>query len=219
MNTQTATLEAVTAAPGMVSINGHLYMTDALGSHVPIDAVRTEDRLQDEVVRKIVGYAAPLAAEAARFRAHTFDDVDAYVELIHQNRKAKGEAKGNLTLFSFDGRMKVQVAISKPFSYGVELQAAKSLIDECIDGWAQDAHPNVRALIYDAFRPDKEGNVSRSALLRLLKLDFQDDRWKSAMAAIRDAERVIGSKRYVNIYRREKATDAWVRVAVDLASA
>ena len=53
----------------------------------------------------------------------------------------------------------------------------------------------------------------------LLRLDIQDERWLSAMVAIRDAMRVVGSKTYVRCYRRESREGEWQAVTIDLAKA
>ncbi len=219
--------EAITAAraegfqipAGHVVVNGNLYLVDSKGAFVPVERVRARDRLMDEVVRKIVGYAEPLAEQIARFRQHTFDDVDAFVALLEQDYGAKlGGQKGNITLTTFDGLQKVQVQVADAISFGPELQVAKGLVDECLNEWTADSNANVRAIVQRAFNVDKEGQVNRAELLQLLRLEIDDARWKRGMEAIKDSMRVVGSKRYVRFYRRAKATDAWQAVSIDVAA-
>lgn len=52
--------------PGAVEVNGKPYMTDAKGALVPLEQVKAQHRLEDEVVRKVVGYAEPLSAQRRR---------------------------------------------------------------------------------------------------------------------------------------------------------
>ncbi|SFJ32950.1 DUF3164 family protein, partial [Albimonas pacifica] len=70
-----------------------------------------------------------------------------------------------------------------------------------------------------AFNTDKAGQINRAEIFMLLRLDIQDERWLSAMVAIRDAMRVVGSKTYVRCYRRESREGAWQPVTIDLAKA
>jgi hypothetical protein len=216
MNDLTAT--PVELAPGHVSISGRLYMADAKGALVPVDAVPAQRKLEDELVRKIVGYAEPLAAEIARFREHTFDDVDGFVALMEQQYKARGGQKGNLTFTSYDGLLRVKVQVSDQIVFGPELQIAKGLVDECIQEWSGDIPDDLRVLINGAFDVDHANQINRGRLLQLLTYEISKPKWVDAMKAIRDSIRVVGSKRYVNMYRRANAQAPWVHVALDAAA-
>lgn len=206
--------------PGCVMVEGNLYRRDPKGALVPNELIKAQDTLEDETVRKVFGYAEELSAQIQRFKVHTFDDVDLLLAILAQDYKDKrGGQKGNVTLTSFDGLLKVQVAMADLISFGPQLQTAKSLVDQCLNEWAADSRPEIRGIIQRAFDIDKEGKVNRTELFSLLRFEIDDERWLSAMKAIRDSMRVIGTKRYVRFYRREKASDAWTAVSIDVASA
>lgn len=215
-------LRVTAAAPasGVITVNGKDYMTGPKGELVPVEAVKPADKLMHETVMKILGYAQPLAEQIARFKQHTFEDVDSFVALLDQEYGARaGGRKGNITLTSFDGLVKVQVQVADHISFGPELQTAKSLVDECLKDWTSEARTEIRAIVNRAFNVDKEGKVNRAELLGLLRLDIEDGRWGRAMDAIRDSMRVIGSKRYVRFYRRDHAQAQWRAVPIDIAAA
>lgn len=220
---QTATnpIEAAVALPpNVVEHGGKKYLHDAKGSLVPVESVKTADLMMDEIVRKVVGYAEPLSAQIARFKQHSFDDVDTLVEILTLTYGAKlGGRKGNITLYTFDGLMKVQVAVADNVVFGPELQVAKQLFDECVLEWSLGSHDHIRALIGKAFNTDKEGLVNRAELLSLTRVEIDDPRWNQAVAAIRDAQRVIGSKRYIRVYTRPNVDAAWVATTLDVAGA
>jgi hypothetical protein len=206
--------------PGAVPVAGKLYLKDAKGVLVPLEAVKPQDRLQDEVVRKILGYAEPLSAQIARFREHTFDDVDAFIGLLAQEYgDQRGGKKGNVTLTTFDGLQKVQVQVADQIEFGPELQIAKGLVDDCLAEWSAGSRTEIRAIVQRAFNVEKGGLINRAELLSLLRLEIQDARWQQAMKAIRDSMRVSGTKRYVRIYRRKDPTAAWEAVSIDAATA
>ncbi|PZU89136.1 MAG: sulfate transporter [Chelatococcus sp.] len=193
-------------------------MRDSKGSLTPVELVKPIDKLMDELVRKIIGYAEPLSAEIARFKQHTLDDIAAFDGLIAQEYDAaKGGEKGNKTLLSYDGLLKVQIQIQDRVEYGPELQAAKAIIDECLRGWSTEARPEIRAIVGDAFKVDKAGKINASALLRLTRLEIPDERWQEGMRAIRDAERPLAAKEYVRFFRRASTADDWIAVRLDLA--
>ncbi|WP_242140851.1 DUF3164 family protein [Sphingomonas sp. TREG-RG-20F-R18-01] len=206
--------------PAAIDVAGMPYLRDAKGSLVPIASVKAADLLMDETVREILTKAREVNALIAEFKAQTFQSVGDLQALIAQNYGATiGGKKGNITLMSFDGCQKVQVQVADLLEFGPELQAAKILIDECLTEWAVGSAVELRALVNRVFQVDKEGQINRAELFMLLRVEIQDDRWKSAMEAIHDSIRVIGSRTYVRFYDRAGPDAGWRAVTVDLAAA
>ncbi|MCW2412015.1 MULTISPECIES: DUF3164 family protein [unclassified Sphingobium] len=200
-------------------IDGARYMVNAEGGLIPESVVKPVDKLQDELVRKVIGFALPLSAQVARFRQHSFDDVDDFVALLEQEYGARrGGSKGNLTFTSYDGLLKIVVQVSEHVVFGPELQVAKGIIDECLVEWSATSGPEIRAIINRAFDVDNQGRVNRNDLLSLLRLEFADERWKKAMQAIRDSFRVVGSKRYIRLYQRDTGDGQWRAISIDVAA-
>lgn len=213
-------LEVQNVPDGTTEIDGAKFMADAQGRLVPVALIKPQHLLEDQTVRKIIGYAQALSAEIGRFRGHTFDDVASFAELLAERYGARiGGKKGNTTLNSYDGLFRVVVQVQDQLSFGPELQVAKQLVDECITEWADGARSEIRALVEHAFQVDKEGRINRAALFQLRRLDIDDEQWRSAMAALGDAIRVIGSKEYVRFYRRSSRTAQWQAITIDLAAA
>lgn len=205
---------------GRISIEGRDHMRDAKGALMPVENIRPQDILQDETVRKIIGYAAQLSDQVARFKEHTFGDLSAFEGLLAQEYgDTVGGAKGNKTLLSYDGLFKVQVQVADYIDFGPELLIAKNLIDQCLNVWVAEARPELRAIVTRAFNTDKAGQINRSEIFMLLRLEIDDPRWKRAMDAIRDAMRVVGSKTYVRLYRRDTPDGEFKAITIDLAKA
>lgn len=205
---------------GIIDIDGQQHMRDAQDRLVPVSTVKPQDKLQDEMVRKILGYAHELSCQVARFKAHTFEDIGDFLALLKQEYdQTRGGKYGNMTFMSFDGCLKVQVQVAEHVEFGPELQIAKGLVDECLTEWSDGARDELRAVITRAFNTDKEGEINRSEIFMLLRLEIADERWKRAMEAIRDAMRVVGSKTYVRCYARETSEAPWTAITIDLAKA
>ena len=128
-------------------------------------------------------------------------------------------SKGNVTLSSFDGCLKVVVQVQDTLTFGPELQIAKNRFDACINEWASGADEKIKALVDHAFQVDKEGCINREALFGLRRLDIDDDNWRGAISALNDSIRVQGSRSYVRFYERAAPTDRWQAITIDLASA
>lgn len=207
---------------GVQEISGKKYMTGADGRLTPLDLVKPADKLSDETVRKVMGFALDLSAQIERFKAHTMDDLAGLDGLLEQQYgvvKAGNRGKGNRTYLSYDGCLKVTVQVADFVDFGPELQIAKQLIDECLNEWAADSRPEIRAIVTRAFNTDREGQINRAEIFMLLRLDIEDERWQRAMTAIRDAMRVVGRKEYVRFAMRDDAKAAWRTVTIDMAKA
>ncbi len=195
------------------------YLENAAGHLVPIEKVRPIDQARDALVREIVVKAKALSGDIADFKVATFADIAAFVQLSAEQYGAKiGGTKGNVTLLTYDGRYKVQRAISETISFDERLQAAKALIDECITDWAASSRPEIQVLVGDAFQVDKEGNINTGRVLGLRRLDIQDERWLKAMQAIGEALQVVGSKSYVRVYERIGDTGEYRAIPLDIAT-
>lgn len=195
-------------------------IADGKGGWIPVRLVKPQHLLEDELVRKIMGYMIAASEQIARLKAHTADDIGDFEALLAQEYGATvGGAKGNKTLTTHDGLFRISVQVADNVVFGPELQVAKGLVDECLNDWASGARDELRAVVNSAFRVDKEGQVNRRQIYQLLRLDIEDDRWKRAMGAIRDAMRVVGSKTYIRAYQRATFDGTWVPVTVDLAKA
>ncbi|MEO1950698.1 DUF3164 family protein [Thioclava sp.] len=205
---------------GITELNGKPYMFDAKGGLKPVDLIKPADKLIDEQVRKIFGFALALSEQVARFKGHTFDDLGDLDAMLAQEYGVKlGGAKGNKTYLTHDGLFKIEIRVSDLMTFGPELQVAKTLIDECLNEWAADSRPEIRAIVTRAFNTDKEGQINRSEIFMLLRLEIEDARWQEAMRAIRDAIRVIGSKTYMRFSKREAFDAGWETITIDLAKA
>ncbi|EAW3860816.1 DUF3164 family protein, partial [Salmonella enterica] len=171
------------------------------------------------LVGEIIERALPLHKGLTEFKQAVFADTQAFRELSGELYGAKvGGEKGNMTFYSWDGVWKVNVAIAERLAFDERLQAAKALIDECLKEWTKDSQPEVISLIDEAFQVDKEGEVSTSRILRLRRLDITDERWLNAMRAINDAILIVGSKKYVRIYKRSGDSNQYVPFSLDLAA-
>jgi hypothetical protein len=195
------------------------FWVDGKCRFVPEAAIKPADLLMDQLVRKQIGYALPLHDEIARFKGYCMDEIAALRDLIDQEYGVtRGGEKGNITIYSFDTLYKIQVQVSDYISFGVELQSAKALVDECLLRWSEGSQAELIAVVNQAFDVDKEGKINRSALFGLRRLHIEDAGWKRAMEALGDSMRVIGSKEYIRFYRRETVNMPWQPVSLDLAT-
>lgn len=203
-----------------LDVGGKPYMRDARGALVPVELIKPADLIENEVVRKIMGFGMALSEQVSRFKGHTFTDLGEFDALLSQEYGlTKGGPKGNRTYMSFDGLMRVSVRVADLIEFGPQLQTAKSIVDECLNEWSADSRVEIRAIVTRAFNTDREGKINRSEIFTLLRLDITDPRWQEAMRAVREAMRVVGSKVYLRLETRASQADKFSSVTIDLAVA
>ena len=201
-----------------VMIEGKEYWRDAKGNLTPAELVKEIDKARDALVHEWVERGRDLSKAISHFKEGIFGDVQAFIELSAEKYGAKvGGNKGNVTLFSYDGKYKIQRAINESLQFDERIQAAKVLIDECLNEWSEGSRPELKALIERAFNVDKEGNLNTSRILGLRRVEIQDSRWQNAMQAISESVQVVSSKAYVRMYERVGDSDKYVPIALDVA--
>lgn len=192
---------------------------NAAGHLIPVDQVSESDKMKDELAKQLCDEADALKAQIAAFKVRAMGEMNAARTLIFEKFGAKiGGAKGGFAIKSFDGGCEAEVSVAERVSFGVELQAAKALIDECINEWAKGSRPELMALVQQAFQTDKEGNVNVGRILALRRLEITDERWQNAMKAIGESVQVIGTKQYVRFYERVGDSDRYAPISLDMVA-
>lgn len=195
------------------------YMQDAEGRMVPVDKVRPEHKLEDQLVNNLLVLARHHNNKLTDFKAEVFADINALMDLLAEQYQVKrGGRKGNLTLTSYDGLRKVQVQNADYIQFGPELQIAKSLIDECLTDWSNGINDNLKMIIDRAFQVNKEGKLNTGEILSLRRLNITDEKWKRAMDAIGNSMKVSYSRAYVRFYERKNVDAQWQAINLDIAS-
>lgn len=195
------------------------YMRNGAGHLVPTEKVRDQDKLRDEVANRLALRAKQINKDLADYKRQSLADIEDLVQIVADRYEVTiGGRKGNISITSYDGRYKVQRSIADRITFTEELEAAKALINSCIDRWSEGANSNIRALIDRAFRTDTKGQIKTAAVLELLRLEIDDPEWQRAMEAIKDSIQTIGSAVYVRVYERVGESDQYQPIALDLAA-
>ena len=196
------------------------YWLDAAGRLIPESMIRPIDTARDELVRELIAQAKASASALLAFKERAMGEIAAFVEMSAGEWQVRlGGKKGNVTLFSYDGRYKIVRSISETLHFDEQLQAAKALIDECILAWSGGADPKIVVLVNDAFQVNKEGAVDTGRVLGLKRLDIRDETWKRAMDAISSSVRVNSSKSYVRFYERQGESEEYKPIELNLSAA
>jgi hypothetical protein len=196
------------------------YMRDAKGALVPMTKIKPQHLLEDDLCQRLVAGANGLRNTLHVWRETAFGEVDSLLDMLRQDYgAARGGTKGNVQFTSFDGRLRVDVAMQDSIAFGAELTAAKALIDQCLTRWSDGANDNLKVVVNDAFSVDKAGRLAVERILGLRRLAIEDADWRRAMDAIGDAVRVVSSKRYIRFYQRATTDAPWEAIPLTLSAA
>lgn len=211
-------VDAIASANTTAPVVPDGYMQNAKGHLIPADKVKPVDKLRDEEVRGMIKVAKMLREDMQRAKRRIFASFNDFVALSAQEYDVQlGGKKGNTTLISYDGKFKVQLAVSENIVFDERLQVAKQLIDECLTDWTRDSNDNIKAIINQAFQVDKEGKISTHRVLSLRSLDMADTKWDRAMDAISDAIQVTDTKEYIRFYERDEQ-GAYHQISLDFSN-
>lgn len=195
------------------------YLEDAQQRLVPIKNVRQVDLERDRVVRELAQAAEELSQKLAAYKEASLKAVDGFVERVAQEYKTSMVgAKGHLTLNSYDGAFRIQVSMGERLEFNEGLTVARKLIGSCLRRWAKTASTNTKTIVEHAFQMDKKGRIDARRILSLRQLQIDDEEWQRAMQSISDSVRVVQSKRYFRVQRRN-ADGAYETISLSLGAA
>lgn len=194
------------------------YWEDAQGNLVPVSKIKDIDKDRHQTVQKICEEAKRQRAILMAFKTTAMASISDFIDRSLEQYDVKtGGKKGNVTLITFDGCYKIIRQMSETITFDERLQAAKALIDECIQSWSKGSNANIKVLVNDAFQVDKQGKISTGRVLGLRRLEIADEKWQLAMQAISDSMRVASTKQYIRFYERDDVTGEYYPISLDVA--
>lgn len=191
------------------------------GEEVHPDLVPHEDKLRTELVLKLAGKAETGVKLLSKFKQTVISEIDDYMDMMREKYNLdpmKGSEKGNITLQSYDGCYKVQIAVQTHIDFDEKLTLAKEKLDEYFRAKTEHADPEIKTLITRVFEVDKKGNVNAKQILSLKSYKITHPIWMEAMEIIDEAIEIVGSKSYIRFYRRKTSSDKWENISLDFAA-
>jgi len=195
------------------------FVRNAIGHLVPVDQVREQDKLRDQVAIGLSQEAKALSLALKNFKKKALGDVADLISIAGERYGVQmGGKKGNVTIATYDGKFKVVRSYADRLAFTEEMEVAKVLVYDCIKAWSKGADNHLLAIVDRVFSPNRNGQIKTSDVLDLLRLEIEDEGWKSAMKAVKDSILVSGSSVYIRVYERVNGTDEYRAIPLDLAA-
>ncbi|KRP97456.1 sulfate transporter [Pseudomonas lactis] len=194
------------------------YLRNAAGHLVPVDQVREQDKLRDQVARELAEAAKELNLALKNFKKKSLGDVADLISIAGERYGVQmGGKKGNVTIATYDGQFKVQRSYADRLTFTEEMEVAKAMVYDCIRAWSKGADGHLLAIVERTFSPNRNGQIKTTDVLDLLRLEIDDANWKLAMQAVKDSIMVSGSAVYIRVYERIGDSDTYKAIPLDLA--
>jgi len=151
-----------------------------------------------------------------RFKSLSFIEGQALLDVLATDYDVKlGGRKGNVHLYTYDRRFKVEIANQDRITFNAGIEVAKALFQE----WLRDADASeeIKVIVGKAFELDDQKRLRAQEILRLSKYQIQHPTWHKAMRAVAEAMEVIGTREYMRFYERDVSGD-YRMISVDFAS-
>lgn len=198
-------------------IDGTKYYLKSDGSLVPESQVKDIDKLRDQVVQDAAEKLMDLKTRMIQEKTAVVDDILEFLNVSADQYGVKlGGDKGNLTLTSIDGNIRVEYKNSDTITFNEQIQVAKQLIDEYLDELTKDSNPELKTIVSAAFRL-RQGRIDVKSVLKLREYNINDERWKKAMDIIDDAKQIVSTKKCLRLYVRNKLTGVMENQPFDLS--
>jgi hypothetical protein len=195
------------------------FVRNAVGHLVPVDQVREQDKLRDQVAIGLSQEAKALSLALKNFKKKALGDVADLISIAGERYGVQmGGKKGNVTIATYDGKFKVVRSYADRLAFTEEMEVAKVLVYDCIKAWSKGADNHLLAIVDRVFSPNRNGQIKTSDVLDLLRLEIDDEGWKNAMQAVKDSILVSGSSVYIRVYERTNGTDEYRAIPLDLAA-
>ncbi|AJO79235.1 DUF3164 family protein [Pseudomonas sp. MRSN 12121] len=194
------------------------FVRNAIGHLVPVDQVREQDKLRDQVAAELAEAAKKLHLDLKNFKKKSLGDIADLISIAGERYGVQmGGKKGNVTIATYDGKYKVVRSHTDRLTFTEEMEVAKVMVYDCIKTWSKGADNHLLAIVDRTFSPNRNGQIKTSDVLDLLRLEIDDDTWKAAMKAVKDSILVSGSAVYIRVYERVNGTDEYRAIPLDLA--
>lgn len=194
---------------------------DARGKAVPEEYVPELDRERDAMVDRLFKKMLKLEEAIAKARIEALCEIDTYLAKLAKANKVKEKWKGNISLDSFDGALRIQRSMDDQIGFNESLQIVKTQIDKWLRDRLEGVDDGLAKVVSQAFNVDKQGRVNSAMIMKLLHLDIKDAKWQKAMDILKESIVVKATRQYVSFAQKETsdAGENWRKLVLNFNAA
>lgn len=174
------------------------------------------ESLKESTILTLVAEAAGLQSMLKDFSLKSFNELDSIYDLLCTYSKRHEDGKGNFTLESKDGTMKVSYRRQELGYFDERSSQAEKHIQDFINA-EFTADENIKKLILTLLER-KKGHLDIKMVQKLYAMEenFTNDNWKEGIKLLKESWTPSGSKPYISFY--VKQSDTWLQINLNFSS-
>jgi len=187
------------------------------GEDIPVEFIGKIELKRHELVESVHAKVREYEAMGRELSREIDVEIMGYIKWLSKITKVSGVCDDkitSLTLSNYSQTKQIRISNAEGISFDERLQLAKIEFDNCIKKWSAESNnstatKNIIALVKNAFRVDKKGDINKTELIKLAKTEINDNDWKKAQNLIMDSMHVVSNKIYKNFNTRNGIRDSW----------
>ncbi|MFA6688843.1 MAG: DUF3164 family protein [Sphaerochaetaceae bacterium] len=179
---------------------------DPSNTPVPPKYIKPLDKKRDALVTRTFKRLVQLEAKIKSEKETLCSAVEAYLDDLARDNRVREGWRGNISIDSFDGTMRISRSIDDVIGFSEQLQMVKTLIDKWISTRLDGVDESLAVVIQGAFKVDKKGRINTAMLLKLLQYKIDEPEWKKAMKLLKDSITVKNTKQYYSFTLKSESS-------------
>lgn len=176
---------------------------------------------RDVLIKSLSAKARMISQNLEEFKQNTFEQLDTFKAQMLEYGNVKTSGKGNFTIKSDDGLLKVEFSNQIKKEFDERAEAAALLMDEFLQDFVKKKDRKSYALIQSLLTrkgADKNFDVNLINRLEKMRDEFDHPKWTEALDLFKESYRETGSARYVRFYQQNPSSQAWEMIPLNFAS-
>ena len=188
---------------------------DHTGLEVPDKYVDELDKKAERFSLKVVKEAQAISAKLKNFKTELLMEAEhIYLARLEKANIDSAKRKGNMTICSFDKRIKIEVSIQERFEFDDNLALAQEKLREYLRvKLAKSEDLELTEIVNSAFCNSNK-KLDNNRIFSLFRYKIKHPLWVEAIDLIRKSMQLNSTKRYVQIWVKD---DQGAYKAIDLS--
>jgi hypothetical protein len=181
------------------------------------EARKSYETLRESTVTSLIGRAGELHTQLMAFKALAFGEMNALYDMLQDYSRRHRDSKGNFTLTSADGTMKIRFSRQEYGSFDERAQQAEAHIIDFVNRQFSDSD-STRKLIMSLMERRKGAlDVKLVQKLYAMEDDFQDEAWQTGLKLLRESWQPTDTRDYMTFHVQGK-NKQWQAIDLNFSS-
>lgn len=195
------------------------------GEEVAVELIPEIELRRHSLVEGIIGEIEAYKKRGEELSLSIDKKIEDYLKWIGKKSKIKDNEDwiGNLALTNYSQTKQIKVSNNDIIVFDERLNVAKKKVDNCLKRWAEESSNTEQSkilalLAQQAFQVDKKGQINKSQIIRLTKINIKDKEWIEAQKLIHDSMQVYTNKTYKNFRTRSNSGENWGTINLNFST-